>query len=302
MKKQKTQSYYKKLDGTVATLFTAPAFILFTLFLVVPIVAALYISLLKWDGSAQPLFVGLQNYQYLFKDRDFWIAFKNSMILVALHLSIQTTSALMFAYFLYRTRRGMRFFRSVYFLPSVIATTAIGVMVSLMLNSDLGPINQLLRNIGLGSIAKPWLSDTGTVLYAVSLTMIWQYIGYHAVILLAGMQSISEEVIESAVIDGASSPRIFFRIVMPLVKDMLQISIILSVVGCLKAFDHSYIMTWGGPGMSSTYLAVYMFKKAYLKSDLGGGTAIGLVILLLAFIATRIINWAFYHKDEESVT
>jgi raffinose/stachyose/melibiose transport system permease protein len=289
-------------DTLVAWLFPIPAFIVYTGLMIVPILCSVYLAMVNWDGASRMAFIGLGNFQALLKSRDFWISFQNSMIMTGLHLIIQIPCALFLAYMLYRTRQGMRFFRSVFFMPTVIAATVVGIMFTLMLNADLGPINSILKRIGLGQYALPWLSNASTVLYVVTGVQIWQYVGYHVVILLAGMQSISEDVIESATIDGASTVRIFFSMVLPLIKDLLQVSLILCVTGCLKAFDHSYIMTWGGPGNASTYLAVYMFKQAFLYSRLGRGTAIGLVILLLAFLFTRIINWTFYHKDKESIT
>ena len=282
--------------------FTLPSLVLFVMFMIVPIFGAMYLSLTKWSGAGAIKFIGIDNYTNLLHNRDFWISFKNSLILIALHLIFQLTLALFFSYLLYRTRPGMRFFRSVFFLPSVISATAIGVMFSLLFNADLGPINYTLHKIGLDSWALPWLSNKTTVLFVVSFIIIWQFIGYHVVIILAGMKAIPEEIIESAIIDGANTVVLFFRVVYPLIKDMLQVSIIFMVTGCLKAFDHSYVMTMGGPGVSSSFLAVFMYKQAYSRQKLGLGSAAGLVILLLAFICTRIINWIFYHKDEESVT
>lgn len=292
----------KKQDRLLANMFSLPAIVLYTGLLIVPMLCSLYLALVKWDGASAIQFIGLKNFETIFQSRDFWISVKNSLILTGLHLAIQIPLASFFAYLLYRTRPLMRVFRAVYFMPSIIAATVVGVMFSLMLNADLGPVNSILRSLGLGGLARAWLSEPSTVLYVVTGVQIWQYMGYHVVILLAGMQSISEDVIESAVIDGATSPRLFFSIVLPLIRDTIQVSLILCVTGCLKAFDHAYIMTWGGPGMSSTYMAVYMFKVAFLKSKLGMGTAIGLVILLFAFVLTRLVNWIFYHKDEESVT
>ena len=289
-------------DLILARLFPLPALILFTALMVIPIIGSVYLSMVKWDGASQIKFVGLSNYSTLLNSRDFKISFWNSMIMTGLHLVIQIPFALFLAYMLYRTKPLMRTFRAIFFMPTVIAATVIGIVFSLMLNSDLGPVNYILRSIGLEEWAKPWLSSPDTVLYVVTGTQIWQYVGYHVVILLAGMQAVSEDVLESATIDGANSPRIFFSIMLPLIKDMMQVSLIMCITGCLKAFDHAYIMTWGGPGMSSTYLAVYMFKEAFLKLKLGTGTAVGLVILLLALVFTRVINWIFYRQDEISIT
>ncbi len=270
--------------------------------MILPIFISLYISLQKWDGANAMTFVGLGNFVGLMKDAEFWITFKNTIVLLAMSVAIQIQVAFFLAYLLYRTPRFMKVFRAIYFMPAAIAATVVGVMFSLLLNADLGPLNYILKGVGLGSIAKNWLSDKNTVLSVTSTVMIWQYIGYHMVIILAGMQSIPEELLEAASIDGASSGRILFGIVIPLCKDMLQICFILAVVGSFKAFDVPYVMTWGGPGMASTFLAIYMFKVSFLKSSIGTGTAVGIVILLLALVGTRVVNRVFYGRDKDSVT
>ncbi len=296
------KSARKRHERALALAFTLPSLVLFVMFMIVPIFGALYLSFTKWSGAGAIKYIGISNYTNLLHNRDFWISFRNSVILIVLHLGFQLTSALFFSYLLYRTKPGMRFFRSVFFLPSVISATAIGVMFSLLFNADLGPINFVLHELGLHDWALPWLSNKTTALLVVSFIIIWQFIGYHVVIILAGMKAIPEEIIESAIIDGSNTVVLFFRIVYPLIKDMLQVSLIFMVTGCLKAFDHSYVMTMGGPGVSSSFLAVFMYKQAYSRQKLGLGSAAGLVILLLAFLCTRVINWMFYHKDEESVT
>ena len=290
----------RKKDRIFSILFSLPALCISTIFMIFPMISAIYYSLTKWDGAGEKLFVGFENYLNLFNNPDFWTVMKNSLILVALHVCIQIPLAILLAYALYRTTQGFRFFRAVYFLPTVIAASVIALMVSLMFNADMGLVNQLLDTCGLGALKRNWLSDPNVVLYTVSLTLVLQYVGYHMAIILGGMQSISEDVIESAVIDGASSFEIFFRMVLPLIKNVLQISFLLAITGCLKAFDHSYIMTWGGPGVSSSYLAVYMYKTAYQQSDLGSGTAIAVVILILAFLFSKILALLFreQHPDK----
>jgi raffinose/stachyose/melibiose transport system permease protein len=305
MKSPKRKSPARGIWGNARALavsFSAPAIVIYTVFMILPIFVSLYISLQKWDGANAMSFVGLGNFIGLVKDAEFWVTFKNTIVLLAMSVALQIPIAFFLAYLLYRTPRYMKVFRAIYFMPAAIAATVIGVMFSLLLNADLGPLNFILKSIGLGSIAKNWLSDRNTVLYVTCGVMIWQFIGYHMVIILAGMQSIPEELLEAASIDGAPSRRILFGIVVPLCKDMLQICFILAVVGSFKSFDVPYIMTWGGPGMSSTFLAIYMFKVSFLKSSIGMGTAVGIVILLLALVGTRLVNRLFYGRDPDSVT
>jgi len=274
-----------------AILFSAPAAIIYTLFLIIPLVGVIAISLTKWNGAGPMQFTGFANLKALFaSDSDMYKVLYNNMILIVLHLLIQIPMALIVSFLLYRTTQGFRFFRGVYFLPSVIAATCIALMFSIMLNGDIGPVNKVLNTIGLHSLAKNWLSDPNWALYSVSLITVWQYIGYHVLLMLAGMQSVPEEVIESATIDGASSIAIFFNIMIPLIKNVLKISLLFSITGCLKQFDQTFIMTWGGPGDSSTFLTIFMWKTAFLKGSLGMSTSIALVIIVLALLFNKSLN------------
>ena len=140
---------------------------------------------------------------------------------------------------------------------------------------------------------KNWLSDPDIVLFSVILPGIWQYLGYHFVILLAGMQSIPSEIIESARIDGANTVDIFSKIVIPNVKSMIQVCITINLSGAIKTFDIPYMMTQGGPGASSTFLAIYMYKEAFVDSSIGRGTAIAVCMLIMAVLATAVVNKVF---------
>jgi raffinose/stachyose/melibiose transport system permease protein len=274
-----------------AVLFSAPATILYTVFLIVPLVGVLAISLTKWNGAGSMRFIGIDNFKALFAPgSDIYTVSYNTMILIVLHLLIQIPMALAVSYLLYRTTRGFRFFRGVYFLPTVIAATCIALMFSILLNGDIGPFNKVLDAIGLHAIAKNWLSDPTWVLYSVSLITVWQYTGYHVTLMLAGMQLVPEEVIESATIDGASSTRIFFDIMIPLVKNIIKVSLLFCLTGCLKQFEHAFIMTWGGPGISSTFLTILMYKTAYLKGDLGLSASIALMIIVPALLFYKGLN------------
>lgn len=271
-------------------IFLAPAFILFTGFVILPILSSAYYSMTSWDGAGPKKFVGINNFVNLVNDSDYWVTVSNTMKALILSVSIQIPLGLLFAYLVYKTTRGFKVFRSVYFLPVVIAPSAVGLMFLLFLNGELGPLNKILTNLGLPFLARNWLTDSKTVLYSVMLPAIWQYIGYFFVIFLAGLQSIPEQIFESAKIDGASSVSVFFKLVIPILRDIIHVCIILNVTGSLKAFDHPYIMTWGGPGVRSSYLAVLMFRTAFKQSRLGEGTALGMTILIFALVFTFVIN------------
>lgn len=236
-------------------------------------------------------FVGVANFRTLFaRTSEIYTVLYNTAILILLHVLIQIPMALVVSFLLYRTTQGFRFFRGVYFIPTVIAGTCIGLMFSVLLNADIGPVNAVLNQIGLHALAKKWLSDPTWALYCVSLVTVWQYVGYHVTLLLAGMQTIPDENIESATIDGASSLQIFLRIIIPSLKGILKVCILFSVTGCLKQFDQTFIMTWGGPSYSSTFLTIFMWKTAYLKGALGMSTSIAVVIIVLALMFNKALD------------
>ncbi len=279
-----------------SVLFLSPAFLLYTGFIIAPILVSVYYAMTNWDGVGEMKFIGLQNFEKLFRDPDYRLAFRNSMQVVVLSVAIQIPLGLIFAYMLYLTARGFKFFRTVFFLPVVISPAAIGLMFMLFFNGDLGPLNTLLERLGLDFLTRSWLSDKNTVLYAVMFPMIWQYIGFYILIFLAGLQSIPEQIFESAKIDGASSVQTFFRLTVPMMRDLIGVCIVLCVTGSLKAFDHAYIMTWGGPGVRSSFLAVFMFRTAFMQSQLGRGTAIAITILLFSLVFTYLFN-RFFNRE-----
>ncbi|MDD2970648.1 MAG: sugar ABC transporter permease [Lachnospiraceae bacterium] len=214
----------------------------------------------------------------------------NTLKLVGLSAVIQIPVGLLVAYLLYCKVKGMKIFRTIFFLPVVIAPVAIGLMFSLFYNSEIGLFNKILAAIGLGALQNNWLSNVKTLLYAVMAPQIWQYIGLYITIFLGALQSVPEEIIEGAEIDGANKLQILHRIIIPEIRNFIVISLILSVTGSLKSFDHSWIMTKGGPGVRSAYLGVYMYKTSFVNSDFGKGSTITVTIVLLSLLFTILLN------------
>jgi raffinose/stachyose/melibiose transport system permease protein len=273
--------------------FLAPSIILFTVVLIYPVILTGYISLTRWDGINAMKFIGFDNFNYLFtRTGDFWITLRNTIIAPILCNVIQIPIALVLSFMVYRCKKGFNFFQSVYFVPVILSSTIMGMMFSLFFNGQVGPLNAILRDLGINSPPN-WLSNPKITLYTVLMPAIWQYIGYFFIIILAGMQSIPDEVIESATMDGANSFKLFTGIAVPLSKDIVQICIILNTIGALKSFDLSFIMTAGGPGVSSSFLAVLMYRQALVSNSYGRASAIAFILLAVALIATVLLNWLF---------
>ncbi len=282
------KNYINKL--TLPVLFLAPVFLIYTIFLFLPMLQTSYYSLTQWNGVSEKVFIGLENYKELIKNNDYWITFFNTLKLTVVSLIVQISFGLLLAYLLYTKTRGMKIFRTVFFLPVVIAPVAIGLMFSLFYNSEIGIFNKILSAAGLDMLQTNWLSNPKTLLYAVMAPQVWQYIGLYVTIFLGALQSIPEDLIESAQIDGAGEVKTFFHVVLPQLSVFLNICMILCVTGSLKAFDHSYIMTNGGPGVRSAYLGVFMYKTAFGNSDFGRGSAITITIILVSLSITLIFN------------
>lgn len=280
----------KKKENLLAAGFLLPVFVIYTVFLFLPLVNTAFYSLTKWNGVTDKVFIGIKNYQELFHNSDYWITFKNTVKLVVITLAIQIPVGLLLAYLLYIKTKGAKLLRTIFFLPVVIAPVAISLMFSLFYNSEIGVFNRILEMIGLGRFQTNWLSNTKTLLYAVMAPQVWQYIGLYVTIFLGALQSVPEELIESAEIDGAGKSRTFFYVVLPQIADFTNICVILCVTGSLKAFEHSWIMTGGGPGVRSAYLGVYMYKTAFVNSDFGSGSAITMTIVALSLVITVLLK------------
>jgi raffinose/stachyose/melibiose transport system permease protein len=286
----------------LSTIFIAPSFLFYTTFVIVPVILTAYYGMTDWDGIGKRTFIFLHNYLRLFADPDYGVVVRNTTILVLFSLVVQLPLGLLLAHLTTRVTTGFKFFRTVFFGPIVISAAIIAVMFSILLSDDIGPLNFILRKIGLGSLAFRWLADPRVVLFAVSLPQVWHGIGYAFIIFLAGLQTVPEEILESAKIDGASSVQVFFRILMPLIAEIFIMVIIICVTGTLRSFDYSWIMTWGGPGISSSFLAVYMYRLTFREFSMGYGSSVALSILLLSLFFTILFRFVTRRLHYEEIT
>lgn len=273
-----------------AALFTLPAFVLFSLLVIIPVFFSAFYSLTNWKGIGTPVFEGIGNYITLFQSSTYWEIMMNTIRMLCASFFFQVPMGIVLAYLLYRKTRCYKVFRFIYFLPVVIAPIAIGIIFSILFNSDVGPVNALLELLHLDILKRNWLSDVDVVVNIVILPQVWQYVGYTLIIVFAGMQAIDNEVLESAEIDGANSVQMFFRIVIPMSWDAIVVAFVLIISGSLKSFDYSWAMTKGGPGNASAMLAVYMYKTAFVNNNFGRGSAISMTIMVFSALFTYIFK------------
>lgn len=280
-------------------IFVLPTFIVYLVFVFVPIVYNVYISLFRTDLMSPGKFVGVQNYINLFRDDFFLLSLKNNLLLVVGSLAAHLPLALFFGNALFNKISGSKFFQSVFFLPSVICGVAVGLMFNMVYNSEFGIVNKVLDMIGQSDMKHAWLSDQKTVMFALIFVVMWRFVGYHMVIQLAAMKAIPESLYEAADIDGANSWQKFSKITFPLIKHILRIDVVLIITGSLKYFDIIYSMTKGGPNHASEVMATYMYYQGFRTLKFGYASAIGIVLLALCMIVIFIVNHAFKTEPME---
>jgi len=279
--------------------FVAPAFLVFAVFGLFPIIYNFVLSLYRTDLMSEGTFVGLRNYSNLLKDKIFIGSVKNNLLMVAGSLLAHLPIALLLASIIFNKVKGSRFFQSIFFLPSVVCGVAVGLTWSFIYNSEFGMVNAILDFLNLPGLKHQWLSDEKTVIFAIIIVVMWQYVGYHMVIQLAAMKNIDPTLYEAASIDGASKWRQFKDITLPLIKPILKVDAILIITGSLKYFDLIFVMTGGGPNHASEVLSTYMYYQGFRTMKYGYASAIGNILLLLCAIAILTCNLIFGKKKEE---
>lgn len=259
-----------------------PALVLFVCFVLAPILVAGYYSLHEWDGFGALEPVGLRNYGDALSDDVFQKAVGHNLIIVALSLVVQLPLSIGLALLLNRRLRGRAFLRLVVFAPYVLSEAITAVIWLLLLQPD-GFVDEFLRTIGLGGLVQEWLADGGIVLYTLFAVITWKYIGFGIILLLAGLQSIPEELREAARLDGASPWETTRHIVLPLLGPTIRIWIFLSVIGSLQLFDLVWIMTLGGPANASNTMATYLIDRGFRRYEFGYGSAVAVILFAICF-------------------
>ena len=292
----------KKLYSNKLTilLFILPALLLFLLILVAPIFFSGYFSFFDWNGFGTKTFIGIDNYKELFTNDSisFVKALCNSLLLALLSVGIQLPLALGLALLIGKGRKGERGFLSIYFIPVLISTVVIGQLWRKIYNPSYGLLNVMLRAIGLDGLAKIWLGDVKTALGAVFIPTLWQYVGYHMLLMYAGIKSVPNEYREAAMIDGATEGQVNRYIVLPYIKPILKISTIFAVTGSLKSFDLIYVLTNGGPLNSTEVPSTLMINMLFLRNRYGMGSTIAFLLIILCFAFALIISRIFKNKED----
>jgi raffinose/stachyose/melibiose transport system permease protein len=274
-----------------AYLYILPAFVLFAVFLGVPAVQTAQYSLFRWNGIGPSTWVGLQNYAELFTDSVLRSSFLHAGVLIFFYAVIPLVLALFLTAIISRgaNLRGMSVFRTLLFLPQVVASVVVAT-TWVAIYSPNGLVNQLLRLVGLDSLTRAWLGDFDTALPAVGLVGSWLGIGLCLVLFLSGVANIQPELFEAARIDGAGPVGEFFSITLPALRGQIAVALTLTVVAALKTFDLVYITTRGGPGTSTTLPAFEAYNRAFNTGKVGSAAAVAILLTAIILIVTVLIQ------------
>ncbi|MCB2177105.1 MAG: sugar ABC transporter permease [Actinomycetales bacterium] len=270
--------------------FLLPALAVYAVFLIYPIVQSGVLSFSSWAGPGRPkTSVGFGNYAELLQDPIFWLSLRNTGALLLVSVFLQLPVGLGLALIVTSARRAKRFWRAVYFLPTLMSTVAVAILWRFVYSPEYGIINGFLRWVGLDSWTQGWLGQTGTALWAVIAANLWQWAPFYMIIYIAAILGIDREIYEAAEMDGASPFQQFRFITLPLLVPVLITTSILSLAGSIKAFDLVYIMTLGGPSNSTELLATYMFRQGFRNYRLGYASAVAMVMFAITFVITVIV-------------
>lgn len=278
------------LFGLTPYLFLAPAFVVYATFLLYPLGRAAQISLYDWDGLTLASFVGVDNYVSVVTDPQLREAFWHALVLIFFFAVLPLAIGLVLAAVLVRGKvRGLPFFRTVVFLPQVIAMVVVAVAWRRIYAPD-GTLNAVLEAVGLGGLTRAWLGDFTWTLPAVGFVGTWVCTGLVTVLLMAGMARIPNDLYEAATLDGAGAVRSFFAISVPAVRAEIVVSLTLTIIAALKTFDLVYVTTSGGPGTSTTVPSYVVYRSAFMEGDVGSAAAVAIVLTALIFLINLAVN------------
>lgn len=289
-------------EERAAYLFLLPWLVGSVIFLIIPVIASVFISLTKWNLSTPPIWVGLENYHRMFfEDRDFYHSMGVTLRYTLLSVPVYMVAGLGVSLLLNQKLKGMNIFRTVLFMPSVIAGTAVAVLWSMLLNPDIGVVNQVLRFIGISNPPR-WLSSNEWALPAFVLMGLWG-IGGGVIIYLAGLQNIPPHLYEAAEIDGANPVQKFLYITLPMLTPTIFFSLITGLIGSFQVFDGAYILNGRGARRGALlFYLLHLYNEGFRGARFGYASALAWVLVILAAIVIVITfrtseRWVYYETD-----
>jgi len=274
-----------RVRGEIA-LLAGPGILIFVTFVILPVLMAAFYGFFRWKGFGFPDdFVGFDNYLLILKDQNFRDAVGHNLFIMVASLILQGPLAILFALLMNQRMRGRSLIRVLIFVPYVISEVVVGTGWSLMLR-DTGALNSMLEKLGLEGLAQSWIADPSVAMGTLMFIISWKYIGFAVILMLAGLQSIPEELYEAAAIDGASFWQTQWRITLPLLGPTIRIWAFLSIIGSLQLFDLVNII-WGqyvAATAGTSTMATYMYQNGHLAGNYGFGNAVAVLLFLISLV------------------
>jgi len=272
--------------------FILPFYLLFTIFFLFPTGYALGLSFYRWRALSEPVYFGTRNFERLYQDRIFWQAVGNTAFYAAASLFVVAPLALLEALALNSKKVLFRtFWRVIYFAPIVTSTVAISLVFRLLYNREFGLINNILKALGASPV--DWMGNRDVVKIAVMGIVVWRWTGLLAVYFLAGLQSISEELLEAAAIDGANVVQRFFFITLPLLRPVILFVSVIVLIGSIQIFDDPQILTQGGPANASLSVVQYLYTRGIQRLEYGYASSVGAFLFVVIFTLSLLQFWVF---------
>jgi raffinose/stachyose/melibiose transport system permease protein len=280
----------------VLVLFMPPALVLFTVFVILPMGEAAWYSLYNWNGYGLPTqFVGLRNFEVLFRRPAFLQSLINCGLIIIVSLAIQLPLALWLATLVSNRIRGAVTFRLIFFMPYVLADVAAGLIWRFVYDGEYGLFGAIGRALGIPELFL--LADKDTAIYALLAVIVWKYFGFHMMLFIAGMQAIDRDLLEAAEIDGATRWQKFRYVTLPLLGSTLRLSVFFVIVGSLQLFDIVMPLTGGGPSDTTQTLVSFLYTFGVMRMQVGFGSAVGVVLFVLSVVLAFSYKRIFMRND-----
>lgn len=279
-----------------------PAVLVLSIFFIIPVIGGFLYSFTDWNGlSRSTNFIGLKNYIDLFLyDDKFQLGLWHTIVFSCFITVFQNVFGLILAIFMDKESRNRKFFRVVYYMPAVLSPVVVSYIWTFILNPTMGALNIFLKAIGLDLFAGDWLGNPRLALFSIASVIVWQFTGYSMIIYLAGLQGISQDIYESGYIDGTNAWQKFKYITFPLLAPAFTINLILTIINTLKAFDHIFVMTGGGPGYATEVISTLLYREAFRSDNMGYASSISVVLFIM--ITTVSLIMLRYLKRREDIT
>lgn len=290
---------FDKKKRNVLLLFIVPALLMYVTFWILPVLMSFFYGVTNWSGMGEYKFIGLNNFKYLLKDGTMFNSMKNTVIYAVFVVTYGNIQALTLALILNKKLKAKGFFRTVFYLPALFSTIVVAFLWSYVYAPYYGMISEIFNKLGL-DVVPNLLGQKGTSLLASAFVETWKTSGTMTIIYLAGLQNISEEVIESAKIDGCTGWQAIRFVKIPMLSNTITINVMLGLIGGFKSFDYVFALTGGGPGNSSSTLMYSIYKMAFVESQFGKAEALAAVAFLFILIISVIVLRIMKRKELEA--